>query len=81
MVTTHGVNVISYEELMNTIQTLSQQSLAALELLATIAFALSGVLGALRKRMDIVGICACGFLAAFGGGTLRDVLLDRRPFF
>jgi uncharacterized membrane protein YeiH len=31
--------------------------------------------------MDIVGICACGFLAAFGGGTLRDVLLDRRPFF
>jgi uncharacterized membrane protein YeiH len=45
------------------------------------AFALSGVIGALRKRMDIVGICACGFLAAFGGGTLRDVLLDRRPFF
>ena len=45
------------------------------------AFALSGVIVMLRKRMDIVGICACGLLAAFGGGSLRDVLLDRRPLF
>jgi uncharacterized membrane protein YeiH len=52
-----------------------------LELLATAAFALSGVMGALRKRLDIVGVCVCGFLAAFGGGTLRDLLIDRRPFF
>lgn len=58
-----------------------RDAIVALEFVATMAFALSGVLGALRKRMDIVGICACGFLAAFGGGTLRDVLLDRRPFF
>jgi uncharacterized membrane protein YeiH len=35
----------------------------------------------MRKRMDVVGICVCGFLAAFGGGTLRDLLIDRRPFF
>jgi uncharacterized membrane protein YeiH len=60
---------------------LSRDTIVVLEFLATMAFALSGVIGALRKRMDIVGICACGFLAAFGGGTLRDVLLDRRPFF
>lgn len=63
------------------IVTLSQHSIVTLEYLATAAFAISGVLGALRKRMDIVGICVCGFLAAFGGGTLRDILLDRRPFF
>jgi uncharacterized membrane protein YeiH len=60
---------------------LRQHSLFILELLGTAAFAVSGVLVALRKRMDGVGICVCGFLAAFGGGTLRDVLIDRRPFF
>lgn len=57
------------------------ESIFVLESLAIVAFAISGVIGALRKRMDIVGICVCAFLAAFGGGTLRDVLLDRRPFF
>jgi uncharacterized membrane protein YeiH len=31
--------------------------------------------------LDVVGIVVCGFLAAFGGGTLRDVLIDRRSFF
>ena len=66
---------------MELIAGLSRDTIVVLEFLATMAFALSGVIGALRKRMDIVGICACGFLAAFGGGTLRDVLLDRRPFF
>ena len=48
---------------------------------ATIAFALSGLLEAARKRLDAVGVCIVAGLAAFGGGTLRDVLLDRRPFF
>lgn len=52
-----------------------------LEFIATAAFALSGVIMAARKRLDVVGVCVVGFLAAFGGGTLRDVLLDRRPFF
>ncbi len=47
---------------------------------ATLAFALSGVLQAARKRLDVVGVCVVAGLAAFGGGTLRDVLLDRRPF-
>ena len=60
---------------------INQSWIFALEFFATTAFAVSGVLGALRKQMDIVGVCVCAFLAAFGGGTLRDVLLDRRPFF
>jgi len=51
------------------------------ETLATVAFALSGVIEAARRRMDAVGVCVVAGLAAFGGGTLRDVLLDRRPFF
>jgi len=52
-----------------------------IELLGTAAFALSGLLEAARKRLDAVGICVVAFLTAFGGGTLRDLLLDRRPFF
>jgi len=63
------------------IDSLREHALFGLELLGAAAFAVSGVLSAVRKKMDVVGICACGFLAAFGGGTLRDVLLDRRPFF
>ena len=66
---------------MSTLETLRQQTWVGLELLGTAAFAVSGVLGAMRKRMDMVGICVCGFLAAYGGGTVRDVLIDRRPFF
>ena len=31
--------------------------------------------------MDVVGVFAVAFITAFGGGTVRDVLLDRRPFF
>ena len=66
---------------MSNIESIRQHTLVALEYVGTAAFAVSGVWGAIRKRMDIVGICVCGFLAAFGGGTLRDVLIDRRPFF
>ena len=66
---------------MITLEILRQHTLLGLELLGTAAFAVSGVLGAVRKKMDVVGIGVCGFLAAFGGGTLRDVLIDRRPFF
>jgi uncharacterized membrane protein YeiH len=55
--------------------------LTAIEAAATVAFALSGLLEAARKRLDAVGVCMVAGLAAFGGGTLRDVLLDRRPFF
>jgi uncharacterized membrane protein YeiH len=59
---------------------LSQVQVLA-EAAATIAFALSGVIEGARKRLDAVGICVVGGLAAFGGGTIRDVLLDRRPLF
>lgn len=59
---------------LNTFRTL-------LEVAATIAFALSGVIVAARKRLDAVGVCVVAFVAAFGGGTLRDLLLDQRPFF
>jgi len=53
----------------------------AVEAAAILAFAISGFIEAARKRLDIVGICVVVGLSAFGGGTLRDILLDRRPFF
>ncbi len=53
----------------------------AVEAVAITAFAVSGLLEAARKRLDAVGVCVVAGLAAFGGGTLRDILLDRRPFF
>lgn len=55
--------------------------LTLIEAAATVAFALSGMIEAARKQLDAVGVCVVAGLAAFGGGTLRDVLLDRRPFF
>lgn len=51
------------------------------EAVATVAFALSGLIEGARKRLDAVGVCIVAGLAAFGGGTLRDVLLDRHPIF
>jgi uncharacterized membrane protein YeiH len=51
------------------------------EIIGTLAFALSGLIEAARKKLDLVGMAMVSGLAAFGGGTLRDILLDRRPFF
>lgn len=55
--------------------------LLVIEVAGTLAFAMSGLLEAIRKRMDIVGVFSVAFVSAFGGGTVRDVLLDRRPLF
>lgn len=46
-----------------------------------LAFAASGVLVAARKRLDLVGVVVIAFLTSLGGGTIRDVLLGREPFF
>ena len=53
----------------------------AIEAAAILAFAVSGLIEAARKKLDPVGVCIVVGLSAFGGGTLRDILLDRRPFF
>lgn len=52
-----------------------------LELIAVIASASYSVLLARRHRMDFVGIFSVAFIVAFGGGTLRDLFLDRHPLF
>jgi uncharacterized membrane protein YeiH len=52
-----------------------------LEILAILVNALSGFIEARGKKMDVVGVFIVAFITAFGGGTLRDVLLDKRPLF
>jgi uncharacterized membrane protein YeiH len=42
--------------------------------------ALTGVLDAGRKRMDLIGVMMVGTATALGGGTVRDVLLGRPVF-
>jgi uncharacterized membrane protein YeiH len=55
--------------------------LAALNLLGAAVFAVSGVLAAGRKSLDLLGVLVVAIVTAIGGGTLRDLLLDRHPIF
>lgn len=50
-----------------------------IDILGTIAFAISGVLVAFNKRMDLFGILIIAFVTAVGGGTLRDILIGETP--
>jgi len=50
-----------------------------LDILGTIAFAISGALVAMNKKMDPFGVFIIGFVTAVGGGTLRDVLIGKQP--
>ncbi|UCV06202.1 trimeric intracellular cation channel family protein [Dechloromonas denitrificans] len=42
--------------------------------------ALTGVLDSSRKQMDLIGALLVGIATALGGGTIRDLLLDRNVF-
>ena len=50
-----------------------------LDILGTIAFAISGALTAIHKKLDPFGVLIVAFATAIGGGTLRDVLIGRNP--
>ena len=52
-----------------------------IEVLAVLAFAYAGVVEARRSGFDYVGVFTVAFVSAFGGGTLRDILLDRHPLY
>jgi uncharacterized membrane protein YeiH len=52
-----------------------------LDLIGVAVFAVSGVLAASRSGLDLLGGFALAALTAIGGGTLRDVLLNRHPIF
>ncbi|WP_047414283.1 trimeric intracellular cation channel family protein [Cellulophaga sp. Hel_I_12] len=50
-----------------------------IDILGTIAFAISGVMVAMDKRLDMFGVFIIAFVTAVGGGTLRDVLVGSTP--
>ena len=52
-----------------------------IELVGVAVFAISGALAAGRKRLDWLGVTAIAVVTAIGGGTVRDLLLDRHPIF
>lgn len=60
-------------QLVNSVQTI-------IEILGTLAFAISGIRHAAAKHFDWFGGFVCGFAVAIGGGTLRDVMLGLSPF-
>ncbi len=50
-----------------------------IDILGTVAFATSGVLVAMEKKLDLFGVFIIGFVTAVGGGTLRDLLIGHTP--
>ncbi len=52
-----------------------------LNLVGVAVFAVTGVLAAARKGLDLLGVLVVAIVTAIGGGTLRDLLLDRHPIF
>ena len=51
------------------------------DLIGVAVFAISGALAAGRRRLDLMGVVVAAAVTAVGGGTIRDLLLDRHPIF
>ena len=58
---------------------LAERILFILELIGTIAFAVSGAFVAIKARFDIFGVVVVGCITAVGGGIIRDVLIGTLP--
>ena len=50
-----------------------------MDIIGTFAFAVSGAMVAIRKKMDVFGVNILALLAAVGGGALRDIFIGRVP--
>ena len=55
--------------------------LYSIEVTAILVFAYSGLVHARRSGFDLVGVLTIGIVTAFGGGTIRDVLLGNHPLY
>ena len=53
--------------------------LNTIDILGTVAFAISGAFAAIEKRLDPFGVIIIAFVTAIGGGTLRDLLVGNLP--
>lgn len=50
-----------------------------IDILGTIAFAISGVFAAMHKKLDVFGVLIIAFVTAVGGGTIRDMMIGDLP--
>lgn len=50
-----------------------------IDILGTIAFAISGVYAAMEKKLDLFGVIIIAFVTAVGGGTIRDLMIGDLP--
>ena len=58
---------------------MTETILRVLEIIGTIAFAVSGAFVAIKAKLDIFGVLFIGCITAVGGGITRDVLIGRFP--
>ena len=49
------------------------------EAIGTVAFASSGAMVAIKKRLDLLGIIVLGVITAVGGGMMRDIIIGNVP--
>ncbi len=56
-----------------------EKILFTIEIIGTIAFAITGVITAVEKKLDILGAIVLGTVTAVGGGILRDIILGYLP--
>jgi uncharacterized membrane protein YeiH len=56
-------------------------TLSVIEITAILVFAYSGMIHARKSGFDYVGVLTVALVSAFGGGTLRDVLLSNHPLY
>lgn len=50
-----------------------------LEIIGTVAFAVSGAMVGIEKRLDLFGVILCGIFTAVGGGAMRDIFMGNLP--
>jgi len=56
-------------------------ALALVELLGVLAFAFTGIIEARKKGMDLIGVYTVSMIIAFGGGTVRDLMIGHYPLY
>lgn len=58
---------------------MSETMILIFELIGTVAFAASGAITGISKKMDILGVATLGIVTAVGGGVIRDIMLGLTP--
>jgi uncharacterized membrane protein YeiH len=58
---------------------MKHEFLQLIDILGTVAFAVSGAYAAMQKKLDVFGVLIIAFITAIGGGTVRDMLIGDLP--